>query len=115
MALYTHSSQDMLNVIAGPTASIAGTAIASLPNATGMPQHNGFDVALCKGIFLNAAGTAGYLGVHLVDDPVGTWYAVYLVPGAVAWTGLFDLVSKTGNGTTVALDAKLTIFPYTYA
>jgi hypothetical protein len=55
------------------------------------------------------------LAVHLVSDPVGTWYLIDLVPGAGIFGCEFDLIGSAANGTTVALDAKLYVYPGKYA
>jgi hypothetical protein len=78
------------------------------------PVHNGNTVDFCKGATINAAGTAGYLAVHLVDDPAGTWYLLYLVPGAVMQYISFDLIGDSTLGTTVTLDSKVTVYPAMY-
>ena len=113
MALYIHNSQDCLNVMMGPTASLTGSDINSMATSPGLPLHNGNVVSCCKGAFLAANGTAGVLAVHLIDDAAGVYYLAYLAPGATPWIGLFDQILKAS--TTVVLDTKLTIFPYLYA
>jgi hypothetical protein len=113
MSLYEHNAQDCLNIMSGPTASLTGADVNSMATNPGLPLHNGTALDMCKGAFLAANGTAGYLTVHLVDDAATTFYNIYLVPGAVAWVGLFDQINKSTS--TVALDTKLTIFPYLYA
>ena len=111
------SEQFSLDLLSPPTCSIDGVAItAGLGSAhSWQPTFNSNAVSYCKGAFLKANGTAGYLAVHLIDDPVGTWYLMYMVAGAVRTEFIFDLVGDSNNGTTVTLDAKLSIFPGRYA
>jgi hypothetical protein len=111
------SQQDSLNKLAPPTCHIDGVAItAGLSSGhSWQPAFNGNVLSWCRGAFLKANGTPGYLAVHLIDDPVGVWYLIYLVNGAAPSMFIFDLVGDSNNGTTVTLDAKVSIFPGQYA
>jgi hypothetical protein len=106
------SSQDALNMICAPSASVTGVEItAGLgANHSWVPVHNGNTVLRCKGASLLSTGSAGLLAVHLCDDAVGIWYLADLKVGG-QWLGDFDLVGDSTHGTTVALDAKLYIYP----
>lgn len=115
--LHNRLSQDSLNTMRPPTASIDGVAItAGLGSAhSWLPVHNGSAVLTCKGASLRTGGTAGFLAVHLIDDAAGVWYLISLVPGAAVSYFEFDLVGDSNNGTTVTLDAKVQIYPEYYA
>ena len=112
--------QDSLHRLVSPSASLTGTQIQAGITAAGghswTPQHNGKSLLFCKGAALRSDGTAGFLAVHLVDDPVGTWYLLDLQPDDEGISGAeFDMVGDSTLGTTVALDAKLYIYPGLYS
>lgn len=111
------SSQDCLNRQTAAGASLTGTQISTGigGGSTWVPSHNGNTLLFCKGASLLTGGTAGLLAVHLVDDPVGVWYLIDLVPGAGVFTAEFDLVGDSTHGTTVTLDGNLYIYPGLYA
>jgi hypothetical protein len=113
------SSQDSLNKGSPVSASLTGVQIQAGITAGGghtwAPTFLGHALTYCKGASLLTGGTTGVLAVHLTDDPASVWYLVDLYPGAGIFACDFDLVGDSTLGTTVALDAKLYIYPGQYA
>jgi hypothetical protein len=109
-------SQAALNNMTPFSASISGTQITTGLGSAHQwaPTHNGVAVKFCKGASLLSTGTAGVLAVHLTEDPVGTWYLLDIINGEYIGAE-FDLVGDSNHGTTVALDAKLYIYPGLYS
>ena len=108
------NSQDCLNRMTPPKASLTGLQIQAGITAGGghtwAPVHATNPVLFCQGASLLSTGTAGVLAVHLTEDAPGTWYLLDLEPGEYVGAE-FDLVGDSTEGTTVALDAKLYIYP----
>lgn len=108
------SEQDSLNKMSPATCSLTGTQVQAGITVAGnhqwAPTFNGNTVN-CKGVSLLTGGTAGFLAVHLIDDPAGVWYLVDIAPSKGVFACDFDLVGDSTLGTTVALDSKLYIYP----
>lgn len=95
------------------SASVSGANI-SFTSHVWRPVHAGNDVLFCQGASLIHSGTTGVLAVHLIDDPVNTWYLLNLTAGADPVHVSFDLVGDSNYGTTVTVDAKLFVYPCYY-
>jgi hypothetical protein len=107
------SEQAAANLVVQPTMSVRGDSLKSTTNFTAnkwTPVHNGKAVVNCRGAVVIPTGSAGYLAVHLVFDPAGIWYKMYLGNDGIPVGALFDAVGDSTKGTTVKLDTNLFIF-----
>jgi hypothetical protein len=62
---------------------------------------------VCQAAELAVGGTAGTLKVHLINDPVGTWYAMPLYAGERS-SALFDAIDDGGSITS---NTGIVLFP----
>ena len=111
------SEQAATNLVVQPTMSVRGDSLKSTANFTAnkwSPVHNGKAVVNCRGAMVIPTGAAGYLAVHLVFDPSGVWYKIYLNNDGIPMGALFDAVGDSTKGTTVKLDTNLFIYPGLY-
>lgn len=62
---------------------------------------------VCQAAELVTGGTNGTLYVHLINDPIGTWYPMPLTAGNRA-TALFDAIDDGGSITS---NTGIILFP----
>ena len=105
------TAQTQLANIIQPTMSARGDAIRVNMTAHQykISKYNGTNI-WAKGAALAVNGTSGYLGVHLVSDPAGTYFRMPLVAGDYTG-GIFDLIDSTS--CSVNLDS-VTVFLIEY-
>lgn len=108
------STQDVMNRLCPVNASVIGSSIG-FTNNVWVPVHDSKTLLFCRGASLLTGGTNGFLMVHLLDDPVGTWYPIDLRAGAGIFGCQFDLVGDATKGSTVLINGDLYVYPGLYS
>jgi hypothetical protein len=105
---------------APPRKHVKGDAITFGTSHTWTPIHNGKLVISCLGArVLSTAGGGGFLAVHLIKDPVDTWYLMDLNvsdtdPHGTGEPAEFDLIGDSTLGSTLNFDTSLIVYPGLY-
>jgi len=107
------SEQDAASIITQVRRSVRGDSV-HLSSNKAAPNHANRAVASFKGAAVVAPGHSGFLAVHLVGDPAGFWYKMFLDSAAGPVGAEYDSVADSTKGTTVHFDTTLYLIPYLY-